>query len=223
MEDDSPQTCQKVGDGSVMTADVSDLATGAAQVTAATGAAQVTSATPLNAHHNIAVSSCDFGREHVADGAEKIHVSEMHAQHSSTVLAGHRAEVSTSWTYRLVSAGLAFSVWGGWGYFVNSQETAPTTSPLISGLLHGLFSSMVTIVMLTSVTWLYRRFAAAGVWMLIPAVTTSLVTGSCITSAHVIIGTANVPATVIPGLVVAFCFNLVTTQKLHQADQSAAA
>lgn len=204
MEDDSPQTCQEVDVTSVLVADT------------------VADAPSSNSHHNIAVSSCDFARQIVADGVEENHASELHSQHSTTVLAAKRSVASTSWTYRLVSAGLAFSVWGGWGYFVNSQEAAPTTSPMISGLLHGLFSSMVTIVMLTSVTWLYRRFAAAGIRMLIPAVTTSLVTGSCITTAHVMIGTANVPATVIPGLVVAFCFNMVTTQKLHQADQTAA-
>lgn len=131
-----------------------------------------------------------------------------------------RTNASTSWTYRLVSAGLAFCVWGGWGYFVNSQQATAAASPVMSGLLHGLFSSMVTIVMLTSVTWLYRRFAAQGPRMLIPAATTSLATGSCITTAHLMIGTANVPATVIPGLFVAFCFNLLTTKKLSQADQT---
>lgn len=131
-----------------------------------------------------------------------------------------RANASTSWTYRLVSAGLAFCVWGGWGYFVNSQQATAAASPVMSGLLHGLFSSMVTIVMLTSVTWLYGRFAAAGWRMLIPAATTSLATGSCITVAHLMIGTANVPATVLPGLIVAFCFNLLTTKKLSQADQT---
>lgn len=210
MEDDSPQICQEESLKSTMPSETFTAETSDRQPTASEHCeGDVGGSVGSHSSVNSGLSAVD----HSAAAAA--------IDNHSTADQACRSSVSTSWTYRLVSAGLAFAVWGGWGYFVNSQEAASTASPVMSGLLHGIFSSMVTIVMLTSVTWLYRKFAAAGPRMLIPAVTTSVATGSCITTAHVIIGTANVPATVIPGLVVAFCFNMVTTKKLNQADQNA--
>lgn len=126
------------------------------------------------------------------------------------------AVATTTALFRYMSAALAFLTWGGWAWYVN--RNSETTSPLVSGLVHGAFSATITIVMMTSVTWLYRRLAAPGPKMMLPAVTTSVATGSFITTVHLLIGTANVGMTVIPGLLVAFCFNLITTRQLFLND-----
>lgn len=128
----------------------------------------------------------------------------------------------TSLRYRLVSAGLAFFTWGGWAYFVNSQSvTAGHARPVVSAVIHGCGSATVTLVMVFAVTWLFKQFAGHPWRSVLPSAVTTATTGSCMTLAHVMAGTANIPATVVPGLVVAFCFNLVTTQKLSRAVSEA--
>jgi hypothetical protein len=128
--------------------------------------------------------------------------------------------VSTSLRYRVTSASLAFVIWGSWAYFVNSQsQAAGKASPLISALIHGAGSCMVTLIMMKSVTWLYRRFQRHALKLFIPAAITTTVTGSCMTTAHFLAETANLPATIIPGVIVAFCFNVVTAVNLSQQQQ----
>jgi hypothetical protein len=127
----------------------------------------------------------------------------------------------TSLAYRTTSVLLAFVIWGSWAYFVNSQSSAVrNASPLVSALIHGFGSCMVTLIMMKSVTWLYQKFVGHPLRLILPAAITTLVTGSCMTSAHYFAGTADIPATIIPGIVVAFCFNVVTALNLRQQQRS---
>lgn len=70
--------------------------------------------------------------------------------------------------------------------------------------------------MLQSVTRLFRLLPASPARLILPAIVTTSFTGTCITMAHLAANTADVPATVIPGLVVAFCFNVFTATKLSK-------
>ncbi|MGB4711024.1 MAG: hypothetical protein WBH28_21305, partial [Fuerstiella sp.] len=95
------------------------------------------------------------------------------------------AEVRTSFRYRVTSASLAFVTWGSWAYFVNSQaHVAGKASPLVSAIIHGAGSCMVTLIMMQSVTWLYQRFQQHRFRLFIPAAITTSVTASCMTTAH---------------------------------------
>ena len=132
----------------------------------------------------------------------------------------------TSLGYRITSALLAFSTWGAWAYYVNSQAgselSAANASPLVSAVIHGFGSCMVTLIMMKSVTWLYQKFAGHSLRLVLPAAITTLVTSSCMTLAHYFAGTANLPGTIIPGIVVAFCFNVVTATNLRQQQRKPA-
>lgn len=131
------------------------------------------------------------------------------------------APVRTSRQYRLISAGLAFVVWGAWAWFVNQLEDRPDQlSPVGSGLIQGTASCLITLFMLRSVTHLYHRFSAlrysAPTLLFLPAILTTALTSSCLSVAHLLAGTANVVGTVLPGIIVALCFNTLTCWKLHQ-------
>ncbi|MEZ6069698.1 MAG: hypothetical protein R3C10_05355 [Pirellulales bacterium] len=125
----------------------------------------------------------------------------------------------TSWQYRLVSAMLAFFLWGGWAYFVNSHTAAiDGAPPLTAALTQGTGSFIITLLMVRSVTWLYRRLPATPLRLVLPALFTVLVTGSCLATAHALVGTPNIVGTITPGLTVAFAFNVYTTIKLWRRD-----
>lgn len=124
--------------------------------------------------------------------------------------------VQTSRQYRLVSAALAFVVWGCWAWFINQLENRPDQlSPLGSGVIQGTASCLITLFMLRSVTHLYH-ILPARTRLFLPAILTTALTSSCLSAAHVLAGTANVAGTVIPGIVVALCFNTLTCWKLNQ-------
>ena len=125
--------------------------------------------------------------------------------------------VVASRRYVVTSAALAFFVWGGWAWFVNSQPPAAGgQSAVVSGLVQGIGSCMITLLMVRSVTWLFRRLIDHPLRLVLPAAMTTTVTGSSLAVAHLLAGTANVPMTIAPGLVVAFCFNVFTANKLRQ-------
>lgn len=136
-------------------------------------------------------------------------------------MVAEKSEVSL--LYKAASAVLAFIIWGSWGYFINSQASDPqAASPLISGLTQGTGSSLITLVMLKSVTSLYHWLAPHPSRLILPAVITTTATVSCMTAAHVIVGTSNLLATIVPGMVVALCFNLTTAFGLSRSEQQTA-
>ncbi len=130
------------------------------------------------------------------------------------------AKPETNLLYRTTSAALAFVIWGGWAYFVNNQSPAPASaSPIVSGLIQGSGSCIVTLVMVKSVTHLYHWLAAHPLRLILPAMMTTAATGSCMTVAHILAGTSNLSVTIIPGLIVAFCFNILTTLGLARMER----
>lgn len=126
----------------------------------------------------------------------------------------------TSWRFNLTSAALAFTLWGGWAYFVNT-ETAVEGAwalPLISGLTQGTGSFVITLFMIRAVTWLYNHLPARSTRLVLPALITVAVTGSCIATAHVLVRTPNIVQTIAPGLTVAFVFSIYTAVKLRREE-----
>lgn len=125
--------------------------------------------------------------------------------------------------YRFTSVMLAFLIWGLWGYFINRQTDDPgSTSPVVSGLIQGTGSSLITLIMLKSVTSLYHWLGPHPLRLVIPAIITSTATASCMTVAHVVAGTSHPLATIAPGMVVAFVFNVATAVNLSRAQRQTA-
>jgi len=125
----------------------------------------------------------------------------------------------TSRGFKLTSAVLAFVVLGSWAWYVNSRPSVEPrrATPLVSGLVQGAGSFTMTLIMVHSVTWLFRRMPANRLRMVLPALITVLVTGTCLVAAHCLAGTADIPRTVAPGLVIAFLFNIVTADQLRRS------
>jgi hypothetical protein len=92
-------------------------------------------------------------------------------------------------------------------------------SPLSSGLTQGVGSFLITLIMVRSVAWLYHHLPAHSSRLVLPALITVAVTGSCLATAHALVGTSNIVQTISPALSVAFLFNIYTTVKLRRGDQ----
>lgn len=127
----------------------------------------------------------------------------------------------TSRRFNLISAGLAFMLWGGWAYWVNTETTieGERASPLSSGLTQGAGSFIITLIMVRTVAWLYYHLPAHSTRMVLPALTTVAVTGSCLATAHALVGTPDIVQTIAPALTVAFAFNIYTTVKLRREEE----
>lgn len=116
----------------------------------------------------------------------------------------------TSRRFNLISAPLAFALWGGWAYWVNTETAleGERASPLSSGLTQGVGSFIITLIMVRAVAWLYNHVPAHLTRMVLPALITVAVTGSCLATAHALVGTADIVQTIAPALTVAFAFNI---------------
>jgi len=126
--------------------------------------------------------------------------------------------VRTSRRFNLISAALAFLLWGGWAFFVNSRAAAGSGAPpIVSGVTQGIGSFCITLMMVRSVSWLYHQLPANSLRLVLPALITVCITGTVLLVAHTLVGTANIIGTIAPALTVAFCFNLFTTFKLREA------
>jgi hypothetical protein len=125
----------------------------------------------------------------------------------------------TSRTFNLISACLAFLLWGGWAYYVNRDPVGDGwhAAAIKSALTQGIGSFLLTLGMVRAVTWLYHRLPENSARIVLPALITVLVTGSCLAGAHTITGTANIISTITPAISVAFLFNVYTTLKLRRA------
>ena len=125
----------------------------------------------------------------------------------------------TSRRFNLISAGLAFALWGGWAFIVNQ---AAADNPWVSGLTQGIGSFVITLIMVCAVAWLYHQMSSwPTVWPLVlPALIVVAVTGSCLATAHALVGTPNIVRTIAPALSVAFVFNLYTARKLHRGEHA---
>ena len=126
-----------------------------------------------------------------------------------------------SWRFNLISATLAFLLWGGWAYYVNIETSVDEgrASPLSSGLTQGVGSFLITLIMVHTVAWLYHHLPAHSTRLVLPALITVAVTGSCLATAHALVGTSNIVQTISPALSVAFLFNIYTTVKLRRGDK----
>ena len=126
-------------------------------------------------------------------------------------------ENKTSKQYNLVSALLAFFIWGGWSFYINDESIFTRT---ISGLAQGISSFIITLIMVNFVTWIYYKNYAPSLRLVLPAGITAFFTGSALIVIHTLVGTPNIVKTVTPALSVAFIFCLYTSYKLSTSNAS---
>lgn len=126
----------------------------------------------------------------------------------------------TSARFNLTSAGLAFLFWGGWAWWINSRadDDADRASPLVSGLVQGTGSFLITLIMVGAVTWIFHRMPDSPIRLVLPAVLVVLVTGTTMATAHAIAGTANIATTIAPPLITALLFNILTAFQLQRGS-----
>jgi hypothetical protein len=144
----------------------------------------------------------------------------------------------TSWQFNLTSATLAFCLWGGWAFYVNAStvnladrsavesadeqraKSNDRASAWASGLTQGMGSFIITLVMVRSVAWFYALFSGRRLRLVLPALLTVAITGSCLVLAHTLVGTRSIVHTIAPALTVAFVFNVYATMKIHRSEKS---
>ncbi|MBS0290711.1 MAG: hypothetical protein JSS07_11835 [Proteobacteria bacterium] len=108
--------------------------------------------------------------------------------------------------YKLISASLAFILWGTWTYYINDGTTR-----ISSAFSQGIASLIITFLMVRAVSYFYKKFANGKFRLILPALLTISVTGCCLVSIHYIVGTKYIVLTVLPPLIIAFLFCLFTT------------
>ena len=116
-----------------------------------------------------------------------------------------------------LSATVAFALWGGWAFFVNS---APSNySGVIAGLTQGSASFIITLLMVHSVQFFNGLFRQHFVKLLAPALITVACTGSGLVIVHKLASTPNIFTTIAPALTVAFVFCIFTSYQLSPTKQ----
>jgi len=123
----------------------------------------------------------------------------------------------TSPLFNLLSAVLAFLLWGGWAFIVNGKLSS--TAGYTAALTQGTASAVITLFMVRMVTWLYIILPETFFRMILPGFLTVCFTGGCLIGIHYLAGTPEIFYTVSPALTVAFLFNVFTTFKLIRQDR----
>ncbi len=123
----------------------------------------------------------------------------------------------TTKRFNLISAFLAFLLWGGWAFYVNGM--GGITTRLVSGVTQGTASFIITLVMVRAITWLFHHLPTNPLCLISPAVITVSCTGSCLAFVHYLVGTPRIVQTISPALTVAFIFCFYTTLKIQKASE----
>lgn len=125
---------------------------------------------------------------------------------------------ATSKRYELLSALAAFLIWGGWAFYINDGSGFGIR--LTSGLTQGTASMTITMVMVRSVTGIYRQLPENILRLFLPAVVTVSIIGSGLAFIHYVVGTPRIISTISPALTVAFVFCIYTAYKLHKLQRT---
>jgi hypothetical protein len=120
--------------------------------------------------------------------------------------------------YKLLSATGAFLLWGGWATYVNAHQSA--RAGVTSGLAQGLGSFLITLVLVSAVTWLDGHFNNRLARLLMPALIAVGTTTSLLALLHWAVGTPRILNTVAPASSVAFVFCLYTSRRLQQGKNN---
>ena len=118
----------------------------------------------------------------------------------------------TSVQYNLISAILAFFLWGSWAYYINKSEVSHIG--FVSGVTQGVASFVTTLIVVYIVTSIYNFFPNKLLRLLMPTVITVACIGGFLILVHSLAGTPRILATVSPSLAIGSLFCVLTTYKL---------
>jgi hypothetical protein len=125
---------------------------------------------------------------------------------------------TTSKLYNILSASIAFVMWGLWAYFVNVGKGA--SSPYLYAIVQGVFSFVMTLVIVRVLQYFWVRMQGQPFADLAPVIFTVFLTGLVLVLIHVLIATPNLIGTVIAPLTVSFAFCLFTVKKLKKSKEN---
>lgn len=128
--------------------------------------------------------------------------------------------IKSSTTYNFGSAILAFVLWGGWSFYINTQQGS-LEHGLISGITQGVCSFILTLVIAFLIEKLFNYFKNTLLKLLLPPVITVILTGSFLIMVHLLIKTPSIVYTLTPVLTVAFLFAIFTNVKLYKQRSQA--
>lgn len=120
----------------------------------------------------------------------------------------------TSRSFNVLSALLAFLLWGGWAFYVNGRSDI--AKGLLSGLTQGTASFIITLVMVYLVTWFFKQLPDNCLQIPLSALFTVSITGSFLIAVHLLVKTPEIFYTISPALSVAFAFCWYTAYKLRK-------
>lgn len=100
----------------------------------------------------------------------------------------------------IVHVAFAFIAMGSWAVFAN--RTHPMPAPLLAGLIQGMLSAVITLVLKRGIEALARRFSGLTA-LLAPPLIAGLVSASVLTIIHTIGGTPEIGRTIAVPLTVA--------------------
>ena len=122
--------------------------------------------------------------------------------------------MKTSKNFNLLSAFIAFLMWGSWAFYVNNNANYNGLTP---GVAQGVASFIITIFMTYSVTWFFNLLPKIKIFLVIPSLLTICITGSGLFIIHSLIQTPRIFYTISPALTIAFIFCLFVTLKLRKS------
>ena len=122
--------------------------------------------------------------------------------------------MKTNNKFNFMSSFLAFFVWGGWAYYVNKGAG---DSAVLSAFTQGLYSFIITIIMIYVVTWFYNFLPQMVMKSIFTAICTVLANIVIIFMIHYFIGTENIFKTILPSQIISFIFCLIVCYKLKNA------
>lgn len=119
----------------------------------------------------------------------------------------------TSLQYKLISALLACFIYGSWAYYINSGDE--WSDGLNSAFAQGISSFFLTLSIVIAVTFLYQTIKVSG-WLkiVLPSFITAITVAVFLVTVHWWIGTQHILITILPSIIVASIFCLVTASKL---------
>lgn len=100
----------------------------------------------------------------------------------------------------VVHVGFAFLAMGSWAVFANRAHPMP--APLLAGLIQGMLSAGITLILKRGIEALARRFSGLAALLAPPAIA-GLVSASLLTAIHTLGGTPEIARTIAVPLTVA--------------------
>lgn len=111
----------------------------------------------------------------------------------------------------------AFVLYGGWAVFANWEHG--TEAALLAGVTQGALSLASTIVLTTAMEWVFARLSAGVHRFLATGLGPMTVSLLIMALGHVLAGTPEILATMLPSITVGYAFTLLYAATLTRTDR----